>query len=513
MPLSVLAQEGTDSGIRRLLHNLQYTGETQATLSTGDYAPFWLTSNKQGLSSVENSSAYLRGSLIRPVETDSMRKWQVGYGVDVALAAQFTSSLVIQQCFGDVRYRALGLSVGAKERPMELKNNQLSTGSQTLGINARPVPQVRVEVPEWWVVPYTRGWVQVKGHVAYGKYTDNTWQHDFTSLKTRYTDNALFHSKAGYLRIYNEDYDYPLSLELGLEMATQFGGTTYMKNKEGVMQPIENESGLKAFWNAFIPGGGGDPYENQYQFQNAEGNHLGSYLIRLNYDKRDWRASIYADHFFEDQSSMFFLDYNGYGTGASWNDRQERKYFLYDLKDIMLGAEVWLKRGTWVRNIVAEYIYSKYQCGPVYHDHNPGTSDHISGMDEYYNHYIYPGWQHWGQVMGNPLYTSPLYNEKGEIYIKDSRFLAFHIGISGQPTKELSYRLLGTWKEGLGTYKQPFTKHKQQVNIMAEGNYAFSQPKLKGWSVGVGLGYDNGEIVGDNFGCQVTIRKTGLFNF
>ena len=512
MPLSVLAQEGTDDGIARLFHNIQYTGEAQTTLSTGDYAPFWLTSNRQGLSSVERNSGYLRGSLIRPAETDSMRRWRIGYGADVAVAGNFTSTLVIQQLFGDVRYRALGLSVGAKERPMELKNNQLSTGSQTLGINARPVPQVRVEVPDWWVVPYTRGWLQVKGHVAYGKFTDNNWQHDFTHQQSRYADNVLLHTKAGYLRIYNEDYDYPLSLEMGLEMACQFGGTSYMR-VDGAMQKTENESGLKSFWHAFIPGGGSDSYEDQYQFKNAEGNHLGSYLIRLNYDKRDWRASIYADHYFEDQSAMFLVDYNGYGTGASWNDRVERKYFFYGLKDIQLGAEVWLKRGTWVRNIVAEYIYSKFQSGPVYHDHNQGTPDHISGQDEYYNHYIYPGWQHWGQVMGNPLYTSPLYNEKGEIYAKDTRFMAFHVGISGQPTQELSYRILGTWKEGLGTYKQPFTKHKNQVNILMEANYAFSQSKLKGWNIGVGLGYDNGEIVGDNFGCQLSIKKTGVFNF
>jgi hypothetical protein len=294
-----------------------------------------------------------------------------------------------------------------------------------------------------------------------------------------------------------------------MEMASQFGGTTY--NMDSRWLKVENATNLKAFWNAFIPGGA-DPYESQFQFSNVEGNQLGSYLIRVNYDKRNWRFSLYADHFFEDQSSMFMLDYNGYGTGSNWNVKQDRKYFLYDFKDALLGGELWLKNGTWVRNIVAEYIYTKYQSGPVYHDHNQGSPEHVSGMDEYYNHYIYPGWQHWGQVIGNPLYTSPLYNEENEVRVKDNRFVAWHLGISGQPSKEWSYRLLGTWREGLGTYKKPFTKHKQQVNVMAEVNYAFSSPKMNGWKLGLGIGYDKGEIVGDNFGCCFKIKKTGCFN-
>ena len=323
MPLSVSAQKETDNGIQRLLKNIHYNFEGEATLSSGDYAPFWLTSNRHGLSSVERNSALLHCSLIRPAELDSMRKWKVGYGADLAIAANYTSNIIVQQLFADIRYRAIGLSIGAKERPMELKNNNLSTGSQTLGINARPIPQVRVELPDWWKVPGTHGWLQIKGHIGYGAMTDNTWQHDFTKRQTCYTDNVLFHSKAGYLRICNyEDYDYPLSLELGMEMASQFGGTTY--NMDSRWPKVENATNLKAFWNAFITGGA-DPYESQFQFSNVEGNQLGSYLIRVNYDKRNWRFSLYADHFFEDQSSMFMLDYNGYGTGSNWNVKQDRK--------------------------------------------------------------------------------------------------------------------------------------------------------------------------------------------
>ena len=61
-----------------------------------------------------------------------------GRGVDVAAASHFTSHMVVQQAFFELRWLHGVLTVGAKDYPMELKNNRLSSGSQTLGINARP---------------------------------------------------------------------------------------------------------------------------------------------------------------------------------------------------------------------------------------------------------------------------------------------------------------------------------------------------------------------------------------
>lgn len=56
----------------------------------------------------------------------------------------------------------------------------------------------------------------------------------------------------------------------------------------------------------------------------------------------------------------------------------------------MLGAELNLKRGTWLRNVVFEYLYTKYQSGPYNHDHTVNIADHLAGVDDYYNHGTYP---------------------------------------------------------------------------------------------------------------------------
>ena len=110
---------------------------------------------------------------------------------------------------------------------MELKNSELSSGSQTLGINARPIPQVRIALPDYWTIPYTKNWLAVKGHIAYGMTTDDGWQKDFTKQEMRYNEHTLYHSKAGYLKV----GPGKLTAELGLEMACQFGGKIYDEKK------------------------------------------------------------------------------------------------------------------------------------------------------------------------------------------------------------------------------------------------------------------------------------------
>ena len=489
----------------QLGNDIGYMVEAQGSFSKGK-TPLWLNANRHGLSSLERNNGYLRAAITRPLSADSARRWAIGYGADIAVPVNYTSSFIVQQAFVEARWLHGVLSAGAKEYPMELKNNALSSGSQTLGINARPVPQVRLALPEYWQLPFGHGWLHLKGHVAYGMMTDDNWQHDFTKKQSKYADRVLYHSKAGYLKIGNEYSTFPISIEMGLEMAAEFGGRPYSVDKDGNMVRVPTEGGLKSFWNAFIPGGQ-DAADGMYA--NKAGNQLGSWVMRVNYDRELWRLSLYADHFFEDHSQMFLLDYNGYGSGNEWNVKKSRRYFMYSLKDMMLGAELNLKYGTWLRDIVFEYIYTKYQSGPYNHDRTQNISDHLSGVDDYYNHSVYTGWQHWGQVIGNPLFRSPIYNTNGVIDVRDNRFWALHLGISGAPTERLAYRILGTYQEGWGTYEKPFTRRHHNISFLTEASYRFSH----GWKATLGYAMDFGsrQMLGHNAGAQITISKSGVF--
>lgn len=474
--------------ISRLAEDMQYEVEANGTVSSGDYAPLWMSANKYGLSSVDNNSGYIKAGIFRDTNADSTRTWRIGYGADFAVAANHTSTLIIHQLYADVEFMKGNLTIGAKEIPSFLKNPRLSSGGLTHGTNSRPIPQVRIQLPEYWSIPGTKQWIGFKGHLAYGAYTDGNWQKTFANNgANRYTQSSLFHSKSGFIKVGNEKA-FPLTIEMGLEMEAQFGGEAWHVDKRrddgsdfDGRHVVMGES-IKDFWHAFIPGGSD---VNDGDFKNVEGNQLGSWHGSIKYHGKDWSIRAYGEHFFEDHSQMF-LEYG-------W-------------KDIMIGIEAELPRNPFVSNVVYEFFSTKDQTGGLYHDATSALPVQISGRDNYYNHGIYGGWQHWGQANGNPLILSPIYNTNSQILFYNNRIEAHHIGIEGHPTSEWSYRLLYSNIKSWGSYADPLVNHKYGNFLLAELSY--SPTRLKGWSASCTFGHNDG-IIGTSNGAMLTIKKSG----
>ncbi len=476
-PLNVAAQEKAN-----ILDGVTAVLESSTTVGGGDFAPLWLSSNRYGLASVKPNSNYERASLFRPYETDSVRQWKYGYGFDVALCFNHTASVVVQQAYFDVVYKKMTLTVGAKQQPIDLRNNRLTSGGLGIGINARPIPQVRL-ASDYFSVPGTRQWWKIRFRGSYGMTTDGGWQEEFVAPEKRYTSNVLYHEKAIYWKFGRED-KFPLTFEIGLQMATQFGGTSYNVIGRNHRHPttLEHDQGIGAFWDAFVAGGS-DPTDGTEL--NTAGNHLGSYNMALTYKADTWKARGYFERYFDDQSMLTVQ---------------------YGIYDHLLGAEVELPKNPYVSNIVVEHISTKDQSGAVYHDQSATIPDKMNGRDNYYNHNIYSGWQHWGMTLGNPLITSPIYNEDGIIEFYNNRIKAWHLGLSGEPTTELSWRALLTFTENWGTYAIPFDDVLTQNSLFVEVGYA--PKRFKGWSALLGLAADNGDVIGNSFGGQLTLRKT-----
>ncbi len=489
---------------------LDYKLETDAGISHGT-TPLWLNANKYGVSSLDESNGYLRtevykslkGFLNEEIKSEgrgngetSESKWDWGAGLDIVVPHHYTSDIIIQQAYVEGRWLHGILTIGAKEFPEEQKNPLLSSGSQTLGINARPIPQIRLELPDYIKV---FNWLGFKGHIAYGWATDTKWQERTADPESKWAKNMLLHTKSGFLRFGHPSSHF--TFETGIEMACQFGGTTYNHGKA-----IKRGTKLKDYWQAFLPGGDGDVGEGVYA--NVEGNGLGSLMSRFNLDEPTWKASFYIDHFFDDHSQLFFLDFDGYGdTDNDFRKHKYTRYIFYTPRDGLFGWEVNLKRGTWLKDIVLEYLHTTDQSGSVYHDSEPGLAAHVAGRDDYYNHYFYPGWQHWGQSMGNPLYRSPVYNDDGIIDFKDTRFIAWHLGFSGTPIPLLDYRILATFQKGWGTYNNPYVPIERNFSMLMEAAYQLHH----GWRVKGAFGLDHGKILGNNVGFNLTISKSGIF--
>ncbi len=497
---------------QRAASDITLSAETEIAVSQ-KATPFWLSANRYGLSGIGKNWGLLKAGIERSTLPDSAHNWRIGYGATLAATYNTAHDFAVQELYADFEWHMLRLSVGSKERASELKNPRLSTGGLTLGMNARPVPQVRFEMPDFWAIPGTKGWLSIHGHVAYGRFLDDKWQKDFHAPGTPYSKGVLFHSKAGFIKIGNQK-KFPLTLTAGLEMATQFGGEAWNIGKraddtssfDGSYQKMDN--GLGAFWNAFVPGGDDGARDGDYK--NVSGNQVGSWHLSLDYDTKQWGARLYAEHFFEDHSGMFFLDYDGYGSGKEWNQKKDRSYLRYDLKDILLGAEVRLNCFPWMNSLVFEYMNSQYQSGPIYHDHSQNLSDHIGGTDNYYNHFIYGAWQHYGQAMGNPLFLSPIYNTNGQIRFNHNRLRSYHVGIGGNPTAEISYRLLFTHLRSLGTYASPTTDPLHANYFLLEAGYA---PRWgKGFALTASFGTNGGDLLEKSVGGMLSLRWNGNIN-
>lgn len=509
--LSLFGQtDGGGNSRRDVFSDINAYAEAQTTVGNGRN-PLWLNANKYGLSSLDSDNGYLRMAVERDVAADSCRRWGVGYGLDVAAAYNNTSTLIVQQAYFEGRYKLGTLTVGSKQQPMELRDNELSSGAQTLGINARPVPQVRLGLNDYWTIPILGRWFAFKGHLAFGMMTDGNWQESFAKgTPNKWNKNTRYHQKAGYLRIGKDDERHHLTFTIGLEMASQFGGTVYnwagTDENENHEEAVKLKSNLKSYWNAFTGMTSADAGEGIYE--NAEGNLLGSWVMRLAWNDDRMTAGLYMDHYFEDHSGMFFLDYDGYGSGENWNVKERSRYFLYSLKDFLLGFDLKLKRVKAVNSFVVEYMTTKYQSGPIYHDRTQNISDHIAGRDNYYNHSSLSGWQHWGQVIGNPLYLSPLYNDNGYIGTQCNRFRALHLSVSGDPVLGLHYRVKASWQKGWGKYDDPYMEPLKNTSLLVEASYRTVDERsfLRPVTLTLGLGADFGKLRGDNKAVQLTVK-------
>ena len=481
------AGASAQSALSRAAHGIGGTAEAHISAAHG-HTPLWLASNRYGLAGTDGNFGYLRAAVARAAEQDSTAAWRIGYGADFVAGYGLASTVFVQQLYADFDWRLLRLSIGQKERAMEQKHARLSTGAQTLGVNARPLPVVRLELPDYVNIAGKSRWVAVKGHVAYGLQPDGRFQRDYVGPAGRYAEHARYHSKAGYLRVGNESR-FPLTFEGGLEWVTQFGGTIRnYRDGNGTVYDIRQESGLKSFLHAFT--GTGSDETDGAQYANATGNAFGSWLLSLKYQGKGWAVRAYYDHYFEDHSQLF------------WQ---------YGWRDGLAGIELTLPRNRAVSTVVYEYMNTEYQSGPVYHDFTAAIPDQVSGRDNYYFHALYQGNQNFGQPMGNPLFRSPLYNENGSLDFTDNRFRAHHVGLEGSPVEGLRYRVLYTHQRSLGSYDSPAPEPRTMNALLAEARYAFGpQSKVRGLYVGAAWGFDCGSLTGRNTGFSLTVGHKGL---
>ena len=460
--------------------------EIAGAIGNGEYAPFWHMANRQGISSEKTAMGYARVGVggNHPFSKSGIT---LDWDMDLVAGMNLASMLFVQQAYIDCSWKQLRLSVGQKERWNGMMNNRLTTGDLVESGNARPIPQVRMELHDYWNVPGTKGWFSLKGHLAYGYFTDGKWQENFVYPYTAekvYAVGTRYHSKELLLRFGNEN-KFPLTAEIGLHMMSQFGGTTY----NGRYGTRVNPTRFKDYFLALIPLKGDEQYDGSDQ-ANVAGNVVGSWKGAITWNSKEWMLRLYYDHVFEDHSQMFWE----YGL---WTEQ-------------LVGLELNLRNFKWIKGVALEYFNLKNQSGPIYHDRTPEIPDQISCIDDNYNHAKYPGWFNYGQMIATPLCTAPIYNKDNTLICYNNRVEAFHMGIEGNLLPWLDYRMLLTHSNNWGTYKHPFKEIKTNTSGLVEFTF---KPDIRGnWQIATSFALDNGDLYGNNYGGMLTIRRSGTYN-
>lgn len=460
-----------------------YRIDSRASFAGGENTPFWLVSNLHGLGSPQFNNGYVRGEIRK--ELSSVRKFSWSAEADLVGAWNQVSPFRIQQLYGEIKYRRLSLILGAKEFQSEYNDRYLSSGDLLYSGNAMPIPQFRVGTygfaPFWG----TKGWLSVKAYLALGVFTDSNWQKHWVAPRSRRSSGTLYSSRGIWLKVGNKQ-KFPLTVDLGIEMGTQFGGTIYEGDKT-IKMPAKLNDWIKAIIP--LPGGNDTPVGEQV---NVQGNYNGEYNFVLTYSHAsEWKIQAYFEHYFEDQSQMFFQ----YGA---W-------------KDGLWGVKVEFPKNPFISKFVYEYIATKDQTGPVLHETTPEVPEQISGQDHYFDHYLYGPWQTWGMTIGTPLAISPLYNRSHLLLLYDSRFIANHFGIEGKPTEDISWRALFTFSTNWGTYIRPFPERLYNHSGLVE--VAYNPKWWRHWQVKGSLAWDKGGLLGNNFGGMISIGYSGNIFF
>ena len=474
--------------------DLVFKLETVGATGGGQHAPSWHTSNRQGLPSVESSNGYAHIAALGGVHRPS--GFGVDYGLDLGAGAGLEKNLFIHQLYADVNYKWLGMSVGMKERWSD-KNPSLSTGALTWSGNSKPLPEVRAGIPEFVSIPFLGNWVSLKGHIGYGRLTDDDWRREHGGGS--YMNGVLFHSKSAFLRVGNQQR-FPLQVTIGLEMNNLFGGVRYDVIHD-TQKPYP--SNPAAFWTALFP------FHKIEQQGDEDGDNLGSWHLNFDYKLNDWNIGAYYEHFYEDHSSWLGIEYKN-------NTEGEKDFIFFGFRrnwfDGLFGIEVNAPDDfRYFRNAVIEFMNTRGLSGPICHSASCNTDgmyviEEVDGRDGMYNHGIYSSYTHQGYAIGNPVLISPVYYENGNSF-RSNRVQMFHLGIDGGITDNIDYRVLATTTRHWGCYGAPLSDIERVTSIMLECSYRL--PGEGGWkfSLSGAMDFDSGDLIGNNKGVMLTISK------
>jgi hypothetical protein len=468
-----------------------------------ELAPYYVAANNGGILT-QQYSALIDVDVHKELSFHKRFSWSAGLNIVGGYASdagyeryagngqfevqkQHPARVWLQQAYVKARYRSIFAEVGQEYKSSPVVNGELSSGDLVWSGNARPPVGVRAGFVNFQDIPFTKGWLQLNGEFGYFRQFDDKWLENHYNYYNHFiTTGTWLHYKSLHFRTKPLER---LVFTIGAQSACQFGGTANYYENGQVTRTVKMDADAKAFWRTFIAGSGGNSAGDSF----VEGNHLGTWDIALDYDLTDTqRLRAYTQWLWEDGSGIGKMN----GFDGLWGLEYRHLY-----NKLITGA-------------VIEYIDFTNQSGPIHWTPNdrPGTpiTSHSSGADDYYNNYIYNGYQNRGMSIGSPFVKSPLYNQDGYMRYRDNVMRGFHAAVKGWLSYFWEYTLMGSYRKAWGTPLIPRASSVDDFSMSLEVRYLYTRYDLQFRGQ---IAMDHGSLYGNNWGFLLGITYSGRFKF
>lgn len=431
-----------------------FTAEFKTGAAIEGTLPFWHYANQWGEVDPSGANTILKTGFTKRFFENSDR-WDLELGTELISRYSKNPTAFFKQLYSKLDYSIFRLQVGRYEDITGNVNKTLSMGSMSFSGNATPLPKVKVSIPEFQPLPLTGGYIKIRG----------AWGHGWME-NDRYTRKALLIEQYGYARIGG---DLPLNLIGGLHHFSFWGGNN--RSFGNIPETLDD------FFNvAFALGEGGQdaPPVDQAYFL---GDHKGYWDFGAEINLQRIKINLYRQFILEDKDNVK----------------------LKSPQDGLYGVSVENKNGELLQAFLWEFLYTKWQNGPIFDVPENGRGG-IGGRDNYYNHSTYrSGWTYFGNTIGTPL----LFPRGDGLGIANNRVVAHHWGMEGALSSVQDYQLMVTYSRNYGTYNNPIEPRKDSYSIITSTDYR--PERWDNISFSASLAADFRELHGSNLGLMLGI--------
>ncbi len=356
----------TGKSFAQLPDSLQINVGTIGTIAKDAYQPLWMVANRWGAISDKQYDAstfagftgvnYFGKKYISKSNPTGIEQsiFYVKYGANLINYNHF-SGTTFQEIYAKAGFKHLEIRAGRfKYIPGEV-DQDLSSGSMGVSGNALPIPQITLALTDYVNIPFTNGWLQIKGQLSHGWFGKN-----------RYLD-SYYHEKNLYLRAGKRKFKF-------------FAGAQHYVEWGGKRADIQLDRSLKGFYNVFFSvnnaddGSGIDPSQLKTGSYRA-GDQRG--IIELGFDLETNYLLLHAYHQ-TPFDGTWGVDYRN----------------IDNLSGISLVPK---NQKAVVKKVLLEFIYTQQA---------ENYAPPLNRQAYYNNGYYKTGWEYDNRIVGTPLFIN-----------------------------------------------------------------------------------------------------------